>query len=168
MPFVLAGYATAACELWEQLGEIGALVVPAGQGGLLLGLARGFEALHRAGLIRQIPTLFGVQAEACAPLAERARGDGETGCADTTIAEGVRISRPLRAAQVVRAVLQSGGHFVRVREQDILPGRDELARLGFYVEPTSALVWPALQAALPALTDPVVALLTGSGYKVSL
>jgi threonine synthase len=56
---------------------------------------------------------------------------------------------------------------VAVREADILPSRDELARRGFYVEPTSALVWSALGAMLPDLNDPVAAVLTGSGYKVN-
>ena len=47
LPFNLAGYATAAYEIVEQLGKMpGAVVVPAGQGGFLLGLARGFDALR--------------------------------------------------------------------------------------------------------------------------
>ena len=38
--------------------------------------------------------------------------------------------------------------------------------LGFYVEPTSALVWDAAMKTLNELPDPIVVLLTGSGYKV--
>lgn len=62
-------------------------------------------------------------------------------------------------------VQECGGHFVSAGEDVILPGRDALGRLGFYVEPTSALVWQALQETLLKLSDPVVAILTGSGYK---
>jgi threonine synthase len=52
-----------------------------------------------------------------------------------------------------------------VYEAFILSGRDALARLGFYVEPTSALVWRALEESISTLPDPIVILLTGSGLK---
>ena len=54
-----------------------------------------------------------------------------------------------------------------VPEDRILPGRDALGRLGFYVEPTSALVWHALETTISDLPDPVVIVLTGSGYKAT-
>ncbi len=169
MPFNLPGYATCALEIVEQLGQSpAAVIVPAGQGGMLLGMSRGFDALAAAGRIAKIPAMIGVQAAACAPLT--ALFDmGMLGLSfvteGATIAEGVRTRSPLRARAVVDAVARSGGRFLAIDEAAILPGRDALARLGFYVEPTSALVWQALQDLLPALADPVVAILTGSGYK---
>lgn len=170
LPFNLPGYATCALEVVQQLqSPPGAVVVPAGQGGLLLGMARGFDALHRAGQINSIPAIVGVQAAACAPLV--ALSDmGMMGLnfvtEGATVAEGVLTRSPLRARAVVDAVQQSGGRLLAVDESSILPGRDALARLGFYVEPTSALVWRALEQMLPTLADPTVAVLTGSGYKV--
>jgi threonine synthase len=153
----------------EQLhGGPGAVVLPAGQGGLLLGLSRGFQALLSQGAIERLPVLIGVQAAACAPLSAYAEmGTDGLGFVTEgrTVAEGVRVRTPLRLASVVEAVRESGGRFIAVPEREILPGRDSLARLGFYVEPTSALVWPALKECLPHLQDPVVAVLTGSGYK---
>ena len=69
LPFNLPGYATCAYEIYEQLGRNpGAVVVPAGQGGFLLGMARGFEFLLRADKIQKMPMMVGVQASACAPL----------------------------------------------------------------------------------------------------
>lgn len=166
LPFNLPGYATLAYELWEQMeGEIGAVLVPVGQGGLLLGLARGFQALIQAGLLRKMPALVGVQVAGYAPLCALAEGRPVEISDAPTLAEGVRVAQPLRAARVVESVLDSGGRFVSVSEADILPGRDELARRGFYVEPTSALVWRALELTLPFLPAPVVAILTGAGYK---
>jgi threonine synthase len=170
LPYNLPGYATCALELVEQLGGApGTVILPAGQGGLLLGISRGFEALLQAGRIARVPTLIGVQAAACAPLV--ALFDmGMVGLSfvteGATVAEGVRVRSPLRARAVVDAVAASGGRLLAVDEAAILPGRDALARLGFYVEPTSALVWPALRSLLDSLSDPVVAVLTGSGYKV--
>jgi threonine synthase len=169
LPHNLAGYATAAFEIVEELrGAPGAVLLPAGQGGLLLGLVRGFRALAAAGAIDKLPQMIGVQAAACAPLAAYFEA-GVPGLGFVTeaptLAEGVRIRSPLRMEAVVRGVEDSGGRFLAVAEPDILAGRDSLARLGFYVEPTSALVWPALRALLPQLPDPVVLVLTGSGYK---
>jgi threonine synthase len=169
LPYNLAGYATAAFEIVEQLQRApGAVIAPAGQGGLLLGMARGFRALREAGVIERLPVLVGVQAAACAPLAAYFEM-GVNGLAfvteGPTLAEGVRVRSPLRIDAVVRAVRDSGGGFVAVDEDRVLPGRDSLALLGFYVEPTSGLVWEGLQAWLPRLSDPVVSILTGSGYK---
>jgi threonine synthase len=168
LPFNLPGYATLAYELYETFGEApGAVVIPAGQGGLLLGVGRGFQSLRRSGLIERLPLLIGVQAAACAPLWAEINGQPWNG-SQPTLAEGVAVSQPLRAEAVLAVVKESGGRFVAVDESFIIPGRDELARRGLYVELTSALVWRALQETLPGLTDPVVAVLTGSGLKSSL
>jgi threonine synthase len=169
LPFNLPGYATLAYELVEQLGGApGAVIVPAGQGGLLLGAARGFENLRIAGLIENAPQLIGVQAQACAPLWTLATF-GRAGLLrvteSATLAEGVRVKNPLRGEAVIAAVEASGGQFVAVPEESILPARDQLARRGFYVEPTSAIAWCAFEQLANALPDPVVVVLTGSGLK---
>jgi len=63
LPFNLPGYATAAYEIVEQLGKMpGAIIVPAGQGGLLLALYRGFEAIRQARGLAARPRIIGVQA----------------------------------------------------------------------------------------------------------
>jgi threonine synthase len=142
--------------------------LPAGQGGFLLGITRGFEALRAAGEINQLPQIIGVQSEACAPLwAALHPGDngGQVLEEGETLAEGIRISKPLREKQVLAGVISSKGWIEVVSEGDILPGRDMLAQEGFYVEPTSAVVWPALMHSLDQLNEPIVVVLTGSGLK---
>jgi threonine synthase len=145
-------------------------VVPVGQGGLLLGLSRGFAALASAGIIGPVPMLIGVQSLACAPLAAgfdpsvaRRNGFGN----GQTVAEGVRVTAPLRLREVVAAVRETSGQILAAPEDAVLGGRDALSRLGFYVEPTSALVWYAIDTLLPELPRPVVLVLTGSGYKAA-
>ncbi len=169
LPFNLPGYATAAYEIVEQLGEApGSMVVPVGQGGFLLGMARGFEALQHAGMIGQIPMLAGVQARACAPLwALFSYGSaGLSWVAEApTVAEGIRVLRPLRGDVLMETMAKHGGMFLAVDEEEILPARDALAHRGFYVEPTSAVVWIALGQVIEKLPDPVVIVLTGSGLK---
>jgi threonine synthase len=171
LPFNLPGYATTAYEIFEQLGNKmpGVVVLPVGQGGLLLGLACGFDALRIAyPTIRNTPKVIGVQAYACAPLwAMFTAGNMRAGLVaeNCTLAEGVRVRYPLRGDAVLRVVAASHGSIYVVDENEILPGRDALSHLGFYVEPTSAIVWSALAQMIKDLPDPVVVVLTGSGYK---
>jgi threonine synthase len=71
------GTKTFAYEVAEQLGwkAPDTLVLPAGNGTLLLGAFVGFEELRRAGIVDHMPRLIAVQAAACAPLADAfARG----------------------------------------------------------------------------------------------
>ncbi|MGA7194831.1 MAG: pyridoxal-phosphate dependent enzyme [Anaerolineales bacterium] len=167
LPFNLPGYATCAYEIYEQLGRApGAIIVPAGQGGFLLGMARGFEALLRADKIQKMPMMIGVQTSGCAPLyALWKNGTMDDVVESPTIAEGVSTLWPVHAKTVVEMTRRSGGRFVSVDEAVILSGRDALAHLGFYVEPTSALVWHALEESISILPDPIVVVLTGSGLK---
>jgi threonine synthase len=169
LPYNLVGYATLAYELVEQLGGApGSLILPVGQGGLILGAGRGFQALVKAGRISKFPVLVGVQARACAPLwALSAYGmqglawvsEGET------VAEGVRVLHPVRGDAVLKVVEDSGGLFVAVDEKEIMQGRDELSLRGLYVEATSAIVWNALSKLIEEAPEPVVVVLTGSGLK---
>jgi len=169
LPHVLAGYATIAYELYEQAGGApGTVVTPVGAGNLLLAIARGFLALQQAGLIERLPVMVGVQALACAPLwalfQYGAAGLGLVAEAPT-LAEGVRVRHPVRGDAVMQMLAQNHGLLAAVEEADILPGREALAHLGFYVEPTSAIVWNGLQQVLETLPDPIVLVLTGSGLK---
>lgn len=169
LPFGLPGIATIAYELAEQLGGApGSVIAPVGHGSLLLGIAQGFAALQATGIIKKIPQLVGVQARACAPLVALAT-QGVAGLAwvteGETLAEGVRVRQPVRGDELLRAVDASGGRFVAVEEEQILPARDALAHAGLFVEPTSAIVWAALQELANELPEPIVLILSGSGLK---
>jgi threonine synthase len=170
LPFNLPGYATAAYEIYEQLGHRapGTVFVPVGQGGLLLGMWRGFETMVTTGLIPTAPRFVGVQARACAPIwAIFAYGlDGLRWVTEApTAAEGIRVLYPLRGDMVLRAVEKSGGMLLAVDEEDIFPARDLLAHRGFYVEATSAVVVKAFEQAASQMPGPWVMVLTGSGLK---
>jgi len=171
LPVNIPGYATAAYEIFEQIGcAPGAVIAPAGQGGLILGLYRGFAALQRAKVIKSLPYVVGVQARACSPIwilstaGASAMGFITEG---QTLAEGVRVKQPLRIGALLKMTQSGHGEFLPVDEVDILRGRDELARRGLYVEPTSAITWAALEQVVLRLPDPIVVVLTGSGYKYS-
>lgn len=169
LPFVLSGYATMAYEIYEQLGQMpGSIITPVGQGNLLVALARGFKSVQERAGLSTFPMMVGVQAQVCAPLwALFSFGPAGLGWVSEaqTVAEGVRVTHPIRGDAALQAVEASGGFFVAVEEKNILPGRNEFARQGFYVEPTSALLWDALAQAADRLPEPIVAILTGNGLK---
>jgi threonine synthase len=148
-PEFVHGVKTLAFELYEQLdGLPGTVVVPAGNGTLVLGLWLGFRQLG-AGM----PRLVAVQAERCAPLAGLAPSGG-------TAAAGIAIAAPPRRTEVRAALLASGGGVVTVAEEALDLARADLARLGLAVEPTAAAAWAAVPA-LDSALEPVVVVLTG-------
>ena len=170
-PFFVEGAKTFAYELWEQLGRgPDNVIVPLGNGSLLLGAYRGFGELRRAGLIDRVPRLFGVQARACAPIFEayrQGRTEVNPVVAEATVAEGIRIASPVRGRQALQAVRDSGGAVIAVSEEEIALGRQMLAGQGLYVEPTAATCVAALsqQEQLFRAEQTTVLALTGSGLK---
>jgi threonine synthase len=171
-PFFLEGTKTFAYEVWEQLGgQVPTTVVlPAGNGTLLLGAALGFAELVAAGAARQAPRLVAVQSALCDPVA--AAWDGReadlTGWT-ATVAEGIAIPTPPRLGQMVAAVRASGGVFLTATDEAILAARADLWSRGIDVEPTAAAVWAAWQAwpEAPTVRGPVVIALSGAGLKAS-
>jgi threonine synthase len=171
-PFFVEGTKTFAYEVWEHLGETAPhnLVLPVGNGSLLMGTYRGFTELQTAGLLERMPRLLAVQSRACAPLYEGYRQgleDPQPISAGETIAEGIRIAQPSRGRQVLRAIRETGGTIVAVDDGEIQDAQAMLARLGLYVEPTSATAAAALRKLdkMIAPDEVTVVPLTGSGLK---
>lgn len=171
-PFFLAGIETMAYELWEQLDGTapGAIVLPVGNGTLLLGLYSGFRRLVESGAVPRLPRLIAVQATGCAPLF-RAFEEGNDSIEPVsplpTAASAIAIGLPARGTQMLAAVRASGGSVVVVTEEQISETRNQLARQGFSVEPTSAAAAAALRGVVEDLAGdgPVVVPLTGHGLK---
>lgn len=179
-PFTLEGAKTVAYELWEQLTrrvggsatpleERGApdyFVAPIGQGSLFLGAYRGFRDLASAGLIERLPRMIGVQSEGCPPIAEAIRQARERAAPvepRPSIAEGIALAHPLRDREILHAIRETRGDAIVVSDEEIRAARLALAKIGLYVEPTSAVVGAALLRC--RLQGCVVAALTGSGLK---
>jgi threonine synthase len=175
-PFFLHGTKTYVLELWEQLGGRlpAVLVLPVGNGTLVLGAYLACCELLRQGLMSEVPRIAAVQAESCAPLADafkRGLAAPEAIEGKETVAEGIAIARPARGAQILAAVRETSGTIVTVSDDQVRAAHIELARAGLYVEPTAAVCWAALRAGLietgPVLNDRprAVAPLCGSGLK---
>ena len=142
-PFFLEGTKTYIYELLEQqagtLGDI--LVLPVGNGTLLLGALLALDELTFSKQIEKVPLVVAVQAANCAPLAGAwASGSVTPAQIETrpTLAEGIASARPARGEEILRGMARIGGRFVTVDEEQILRSRDFLAARGVYVELTSA------------------------------
>jgi len=169
-PLYPHGMKTIAFEVWEQLDGRAptSVVMPLGHGGLLLGLYQGLCELLAAGLIEQMPRLWGIQAQPCAPLArawERSADEAEPVEEGETVAEGVRIAAPPWGRAVLAAVRGSDGAIMALGDNETLAAQRRLACQGVYVEPTSALAVAALDHLRGRLGDAPVIVLTGSGFK---
>jgi threonine synthase len=169
-PFFHEGTKTWAFDLWLALdGVPDVCVLPAGNGTLVLGAARGFGELHAAGVIDRVPRIVAVQAAACAPIARAFRSnatDVKPVTNEGTIAEGIAIAAPPRGAQILVAVRASGGTVLTVEDDAIARAQDLLARQGLFVEPTAAATVAGAMAWLASDAPGSVALpLCGAGLK---
>jgi threonine synthase len=173
LPFGLGGIATIAYELYEQMDHTvpGTVITPVGHGHLLRGVIEGFLALLHKGYIETLPNFVGVQSERCAPVA-RAWSDQaavyKKVSPEETVAQGASVSEPKQGNNLLHMVKEHGGEFVMVEETSIMEGFSSLARKGFFVEPTSALVWAGYEKLKDSLKPPVVLILTGSGLKYTI
>ena len=166
LPFGMAGIATISFELREQLGELpGTVVAPIGHGSLFDGIFLGLQAMQRQMETKNSVKMVGVQPARCAPLVAIWNSQPFTGGKEPTIAEGTQILKPVRGEQILTSLQRVKDELIAIDEEEILPAHDELAKLGFYVEPTSAMVWAAYRHYGSHWPEPIVLILTGSGLK---
>jgi threonine synthase len=172
-PFFYQGTKTYAFELWEQLGKApDRLILPVGNGTLVLGCYYGFTELLAAKQIDRLPKIIAVQSGQCDPLTQAFASNCTTVEAvanQGTAAEGIAIAAPARGKQILEAIRATGGRIVSVHEDSIEPSRCYLASRGYDVEPTSAVNMAAFSA-YPQLFpegETVVLPLCGAGLKAS-
>lgn len=173
-PFFLQGTKTVAFELAEQLSwEVpDVIILPVGNGSLLLGLFLGFTELLSSGAILKLPQLVAVQSKHCSPLCDLYEGNSPSQTAfSPTLAEGIAVANPARGAQIVRAIQASKGCVLTVSEGKILEGQREALNQGYWIEPTSAVAWAGAKTLFAGRFDSsqsCVIILTGHGYKTSM
>jgi threonine synthase len=175
-PAFVAGVSSLGFELWEQLGyeSPDSVVVPCGHGGLVLGVARAFQALELSGGIARAPRIFAVQTAAFPAVADAFARQLLSPIPmhhGHTVAEGIACRLPVRGAAVLRAIRSTGGKAISVTEDEIEQALAELLKSGTYVEPTSAVALAGLRKlSAGGDVDPGgrnVVVLTGSGLKAS-
>lgn len=170
-PWFFEGTKTFAFELCEQLNwqAPDAVVVPAGNGTLVIGCHIGFNELFAAKRINKIPKIIAVQSANSATLAQMFQDNLDEIpkiSKQATLAEGIAIAEPVRAKQIISAVKESKGHFITVSEVEIIEALKYTARKGYFIEPTSAATIAGLEKYLTNNTnEKVVSLFSGHGLK---
>lgn len=142
-PWRLEGQKTLAFELVDQLGHVPEFVaVPMGNCGNISAIWKGFVELEGAGLIREKPRMFGVQAAGAAPVVEMLRKNLERLSpvkTPETVATAIRIGNPVNWPKAVNAIRNSSGLYDSVTDDEIVETQKMIACLeGIGVEPASA------------------------------
>ena len=162
---VIAGQATIALELVEEVPDLARVLIPVGGGGLASGIG---IALRRLG--RDVE-LIGVQARACAPYASALDG-GEPGASElspgATIADGIAIKRPGRLTLPLLRELLAG--METVSEDEIADAMVFLAeRVKLVAEGAGAAAVAALRAGrLEPVAGTTVAIVSGGNVDIGL
>lgn len=175
-PYLVEGKKTGALEIAEQLGwnPPDIVFIGVGDGSVISGLCKGFDELHRLGLIDRVPRVLGVQAEGSAPIAASfAAFDGTQVAIDDieaeTVADSICVGKPRDIVKAVRYVHRNGGGFVTVSDEEILDAISELARkTGVFAEPAGAASFAGLRklAAAGELAGQSAAIVvSGNGLK---
>jgi threonine synthase len=174
-PYFLDGIKMLGYELWENLNFSAPdnIVVVSGAGSIALGCDAAFGELLRAGQIRSRPRLILAQPEACRPLYDAfhslERDPARRHAPVETLAEGAAIPVPVRLGCVVDAVRRSNGTVISVTEAEIITAVRQLAAMGFYCEPTSAVSAAAVRQLVESgkieQGQLTIVILTGAGLK---
>ena len=155
----------------EEIADHGlpdAIVLPVGNGSLLIGLYRGFQDLIHLQQIDRMPRLYAIQAMNVSPIAAAFRNH-EPQNPESTIADGIAVAKPPRLAQILEALRESGGAAGVVSEIEIESAHRTISERGLYIEPTSAVPLAALrrlhERGMIADDERILVPLTGSGLK---
>ena len=169
-PYVLEGVKTIAFEIAEQLSWRAPdwIVIPAGNGGLLVSLWKGFWELKRLGLVNSMPKFAIAQLSSCNPIVRAIKDEKISKCT-STIAKDIAISKPLHLRAAMK-ILKDGGLATSVTEEEIINSMKLLARYeGILAEPAAATALAGLKKLVEDgiidQGDEVVLVITGSGLK---
>jgi threonine synthase len=174
-PLFRDGMRSLAYEIAEQLGWCipEHIYLPVSAGTLLLGVIKGFKHLSDSNVIEAMPKIVACQTRQVSPLYHRFRNLSYTPPERiTSIADALVSVNPPLLDLMVKNLKKANGDAVIVEEGGILNAFKELARLGFFVEPSSAVAYAAYKKQLKnknvSKDDKTVIILTGMGLKTAL
>ena len=175
-PFYAEGSKTLAYETAEQLGweTPDHVVVPVASGSLLTKIRKGFDELHRVGLLDRAPRVrvSGAQALGCSPVATAWREGSDTirPVKPDTIAKSLAIGNPADGYFALDAVRQTEGGLAAVSDGEVVEGIRLLARTeGIFAETAGGVTVASLrrlaEEGVVAPDERVVLYITGLGLK---
>ena len=131
----IEGQKSGAFEICDVLGDApDYFCIPVGNAGNITAYWKGFREYQQAGKSKNLPCVYGFQAEGSAPIVR-----GHVVKNPETKATAIRIGNPARWTEAETAASQSQGGIDMVSEQEIFDTYAMLARTeGVFVEPASA------------------------------
>jgi threonine synthase len=134
-PYRVEGKKTMAYELAEQLGWRWPdwIVYPTGGGTGLIGMWKAFEEIETIGWVARgrRPKMVSVQAANCAPIVrayERGSERADPWENAITVADGLRVPRAIGDFLILRAIRESGGTAIAVRDGDMVRDMVQIGR----------------------------------------
>jgi threonine synthase len=175
-PFYAEGSKTLAYETAEQLGweTPDHVVVPVASGSLLTKIRKGFDELHKVGLLESAPRVrvSGAQALGCSPVATAWREGSDTirPVKPDTIAKSLAIGNPADGYFALDAVRQTEGGLAAVSDGEVVEGIRLLARTeGIFAETAGGVTVASLkrlaEEGVVTADERVVLYITGLGLK---
>jgi threonine synthase len=174
-PVFRDGIRSLAYEIAEQLGWAAPerVYLPVSAGTLLLGVISGFRHLAESNVIENMPKVVACQTRQVSPLYHRLKNLPYTPPEKvTSLADALVSTNPPLLEVMVKALSETGSEAVMVEEDGILAAFRELAGLGFFVEPSSAVAYAAYKRQTEngeaGRGEKTVIVLTGTGLKTAL
>ena len=172
-PFMVEGKKTVSLEIAEQLNfkPTDWVVVSVGDGCTIGGVYKGFNELHKLGLIEKVPHILGVQSTGCEPFVVASKNhEPLKECEENTIADSIAVGIPRNPTKALRAVEYSKGAWISVPDEEIIEAMGLLGRKeGIFGEPAGvtgvAGLRKALKKGIIKPSESVTIIVTGNGLK---
>jgi threonine synthase len=176
-PYRIEGKKTMAYEIGEQLEWQFPdwIIYPTGGGTGMVGMWKAFDELERIGWKTSAvrPKMVSVQAEHCAPIVrafEQGAERSDMWQNAQTVADGLRVPKAVGDFLVLRAIRESGGTAVAVRDREMVAAMREIgAREGISAAPEGGAALHAVKTLVNdgriKRSDKVVVFNTGGALK---
>ena len=149
-PYRVEGKKTMGYELLDDLGRLPDVILyPTGGGTGLIGMWKAFDEMQRLGWIGDDrPRMFAVQSSGCAPIVRAFEENAEHATeweSPRTAAWGLRVPRAIGDRLMLRALRDSNGGGIAIKEDDIAAGGAELRSEGIDAGPETGAAVVALR-----------------------
>ena len=172
-PYFSEGMKKISYELIKQLNFIpDHVVLPVGNGSLLIGMFRGFEEINSDSVKINIPKFHAIQSNNVRPIFDKYKHSVKSETT-FTVASGISVSDPPRIKEILEIIYETNGTVNTVGDDSIIFWQKKLSEEeGIFCEPTSSAALSGLEKLVGNGTiksgESVVVPITGNGLKEPL
>ena len=170
-PFFIEGMKSFGYEIFNEFNtEVTDIVIPVGNGSLLIGAIKAYEELIQLKIISNMPKIHCVQVENFSPIVKKFNNlKWNFDKSANTLAGGIAVTNPPRINQVIDALKISKGKALEVSEENVLNWHRKLATWGILSEITCAAALSGteklIESGILNKNSNVLIPITGSGLK---